>query len=147
MERALITRGDWKMDDGYLMRFHQIGKYEGKDGRWRTVNKRSKSHVHLFKPHGSINWLYCRDPYQSLLHRELDGFAPLPFNGILYCLEDMHPAIEEDHPLYEWWGRYEFDDQNGRSWDMHSLIVPPALTKPYRDLEPMVGHIWAIALS
>jgi hypothetical protein len=59
----------------------------------------------------------------------------------------MHADFERDHPLYEWWGRYEYHDPTGMAFDMYSLIVPPAITKPYRDLEPIVGHLWAFMLN
>lgn len=145
MDRALRARGDWVIDDGYGLSFHRIGHRDGDEVTWRPPAS-TASVVQLLKPHGSLNWLYPRDAFQSNVNVDLHGIdRPTP-PELLYCLEDMHETFLDDHPVYEWWERYEHHEA-GRVFDMHALIVPPAVTKPYRNFEPMIGSVWANALK
>ena len=143
MDRALETRGDWAKNDGYGLDFHRIGKHSGTDGEWR-VPLVTNSAVKLLKMHGSLNWLYCRDSWQSL-NVDLYTGKPLKTCDVLYCLDDMNGAWRRDHPLYEWWARYEHED-DGYIFDLHSLIVPPTMNKAYRNMERFLGSIWGTAL-
>jgi hypothetical protein len=143
MDRALVSRGDWQMDDGYRVQFHRMGRYDGAQGKWRKP-KRRRSSIPLYKLHGSLNWLYCRVPMQTVVQIDPDAVSMRPPNRTLYCLQDLNGSFDADFPLYEWWGRYEHEDENF-IYDLHSLIVPPAITKPYRDFESLIGHLWGFA--
>jgi hypothetical protein len=145
-DRALADRGDWWINDGYGLQFHRVGRWSGDSGEWR-VPLDTDSRIRLLKPHGSLNWLYCRDPRESVHHISLRGGKERPAPPILYCLEDMHGDFPDDFPLFEWWARYEHDDDDGYSFDLHSLIVPPSITKQYRNFEPLIGSTWATALD
>lgn len=145
-DRALKSRGDWWIDDGYGLKFHRVGHWAPDGGKWR-VPKKKASRIRLLKPHGSVNWLYCRDPWESNVNVSLRGVAPKTVPEELYCLEDMHADLAADFPLFEWWARYEHEDKHGYSFDLHSLIVPPAITKQYRSFEPFIGGVWAQAVE
>ena len=147
MDRSLLSTGEWFRDDGYGIRFHKHGSRAAvPDGVvWRDP-LRTASKVPLLKPHGSLNWLYPRNSWDSVMNMSLHG----PLNCVpplyLFCLDDMYPRFDEDYPAYEWWERYEFDE-DGFTFDLHSLIVPPSTSKPYRDFEPFMGPIWGSAIS
>lgn len=145
IDRALRSRGDWYFNDGYGLEFHRIGRRAADDAEWRAPLQ-TRSAIKLLKPHGSLNWLYPRDASQSNLNLDLHGVERPRPALVLYCLEDLHEAFLEDHPVYEWWERYEHEE-DGRIFDMHALIVPPAITKPYRSFEPYIGPVWARALQ
>ena len=144
IDRALRETGRWLPEDGYRLSFHKIGSRKGKDMEWRDPSD-SRSDVSLLKLHGSLNWLYPRTPWETLYKLNMYG-ADLPVaRDALYCLEDLNPAFEDDFPVYEWWARYEHDDAQG-SYDLHSLIVPPSISKPYHNFEHAIGPLWAKAL-
>lgn len=147
VDRALKARGDWRVDDGYGLKFHRVGHWAPDGGNWRAPG-RTESRIRLLKPHGSLNWLYCRDPWESNVNISLRGIAPKAAPEELYCLEDMHSDLARDFPLFEWWARYEHEHKkSGYSFDLHSLIVPPAITKHYRSFEPLIGGVWAQAVE
>ncbi len=145
-DRALKARGGWSIDNGYGLKFHRVGHWASDGGKWRTPGRKT-SEIRLLKPHGSLNWLYCRDPWESNVNVSLRGITPKSAPEDLYCLEDMHSDLAEDFPLFEWWARYEHEDKNGYAFDLHSLIVPPAITKHYRSFEPFIGGVWAQAVE
>ena len=140
IDRALKRRGDWFINDGYGLSFHKVG---GR-GAWRSPLG-TVSRVKLLKLHGSLNWLHCRDSWQSNMNMDLRGLPYRSAPQLLYCLDDLYPTFEEDHPLYEWWARYEHE-QDEYIFDLHSLIVPPTLSKAYRSFEPLIGDIWGMAI-
>ena len=145
IDRALKATGSWWPDDGYRLAFHRLGARDGDDAVWRNANDVHSS-VALLKLHGSLNWLYPRTPYESIYHLNLYG-AELPSaRDVVYCLDDLHPRFEDDYPLYEWWARYEHHDDHV-AYDLHSLIVPPTIAKPYQNFESVIGPLWAKALK
>lgn len=144
IDRSLKKRGDWFLDDGYGLEFARIGHREDQNILWRKINK-TQSSIRLHKPHGSLNWLYPRDSRVTVLHADLRGLPSRTPPKKLYCLDDMHPRFEEDHPVYEWWEKYDMQ-YRGYMFDLHSVIVPPSISKPYRSFEPLVGSLWASTL-
>lgn len=144
IDRALRNTGRWFADDGYGLAFHRIGARLASDVSWRPP-KATASYVKLWKPHGSLNWLYPVDSWESVVHLDLHGRPRRDIPALMYCLEDMDPQFEEHHPLYEWWERYEHQTED-YTYDLHSVIVPPTIAKPYRSFEPFIGPIWASIL-
>jgi|GEM_PF-6029513 len=150
MDRALRARPDWSPARSYMMPFTRVGRRHGEEVEWLPppTSQSGRPPVPLYKPHGSLNWLVPRDPWQTNLNVQLDVNSPEriarsnAIQRVVYHLQDLNSDFERDFPLLEWWGRYEHE-QDDYSFDLHSLIVPPAITKPYRDLEPVVGHLWA----
>lgn len=145
IDRALRATCEWFPNDGYGLSFHKIGRRSGDEVEWRTPLETQSSNL-LLKPHGSLNWLFPADAMQTNVHVDLHDIPRSAPPRLLYCLEDMHTDFLDDHPVYEWWERYEHQDEE-HIWDMLSLIVPPAVTKPYRDLEPLIGGVWARTLN
>lgn len=143
VDRALKQRGDWTMNDGYRLSFHRIGHHAGESGDWREPLE-TRSSIPLLKLHGSLNWLYPRNATQVALNIDLHGANPKAAPSLLYCLEELHTDFWTDHPLYEWWERYDHKEDD-MVFDLHTLIVPPSVTKPYRNLEPLIGDLWARA--
>lgn len=143
IDRALGRRGDWAMNDGYNIEFTRIGRRLDDHAEWRAPLE-TESAIKLFKLHGSLNWLYCRDPWHQH-NRDLHGAIPRRASQAIYCLDDIHGNFVEDHPLYEWWARYEHDEDD-YTFDLHSLILPPSSTKPYRSMEQFIGHLWGTVL-
>jgi hypothetical protein len=143
IDHALASRGDWAMNDGYDLAFNGIGSHATYQPEWRVPLK-TDSVVKLYKLHGSLNWLYCRDPWQQR-NLDLHGAVYDRASRALYCLDDMHGDFLQDHPLYEWWARYEHDEGD-YTFDLHSLIVPPSLNKPYRAIEGFIGDLWGSVL-
>lgn len=143
MDRALARRGDWAMNDGYGLSFHRIGKHAGDDADWRDPLE-TNSKIRLLKLHGSLNWLYPRNATQVGLNIDLHGASTKDAPSVVFCLDDMHTDFWSDHPLYEWWERYSYEEDD-YIFDLHALIVPPSITKAYRNFEPLIGHLWAHA--
>jgi hypothetical protein len=141
IDRSLRGRGSWFPDDGYGLRFHRHGLRKGDGVTWRAARE-TASDVTLLKPHGSMNWLYPVDSWESMMHLDLHGRPHKDVPPVIYCLDDLEAQFEKDHPLYEWWGRYDHEAAD-YIYDLHSLIVPPMLSKPYRNLDAMIGPIWA----
>lgn len=141
MDRSLRHSGRWHADDGYAIKFHEHIERQGDEVKWLTSRK-TQSDVKLLKPHGSLNWLYPRNSWDSVLNMSLhpEFEYPKPPER-LYCLKDMHGEFEQDYPSYEWWERYDFE-YNGTTYDLHSLLIPPSLTKPYRVFEGILGPTW-----
>jgi hypothetical protein len=145
IDRALRKRSDWFPNDGYGLTFFRLGRRSGQDVEWRQPLL-TRSAVTLLKLHGSMNWLYPRDSWETVLHADLRGRPKRDVPQHLFCLDEMSPSFESDHPLYEWWERYDFsfDDY---TYDLHSVIIPPTIAKPYRSFEPLIGDLWAKALK
>jgi hypothetical protein len=141
MDRSLRRCLRWFPDTGYALRFSKIGRRTGDDVEWRDPLT-TPSDAILLKPHGSLNWLHPIDSWDSVAHMNLHGRTSRQAQERLFCLEDINPRFEDDHPTYEWWERYDHTD-NDYTFDMHSIVVPPTLSKPYRDYEPMIGSQWA----
>jgi hypothetical protein len=141
IDRALRTRGDWFPDNGYGVTFHRLGARKYDDVVWRRPLRREASVV-LLKPHGSLNWLYPRDSWETVFHRDLRGGKVRQGPNLLFCLDEIYPNFERDHPVYEWWERYDYK-YRGYMYDLHSVIVPPTLSKPYRAFERLIGTVWA----
>lgn len=144
VDRSLESRGDWAKNDGYGLRFHRIGSRTGDDVEWRPPLD-TESRVRLLKLHGSLNWLYPRDSWQQM-NLDLYTGKPLRSSDVLYCLDELASDWERDHPLYEWWARYEHEEDD-YIFDLHSLIVPPTLNKAYRNSEKFLGPLWGEALE
>ena len=143
IDRSLGATGTWFQDDGYGIDFTKHGTRQGDDAVWRTP-RRTTSAISLLKPHGSLNWLYPRNSWDSVMNMSLQPDRPMKeAPSQLYCLDDLHANFEEDYPTYEWWERYDIEHE-GYTFDLHSLIVPPSLSKPYRTFEPQMGKLWGV---
>lgn len=143
MDVALGLRGDWAMNDGYGLNFARIGRHAGEGVEWR-IPLQTDSAIALYKLHGSLNWLYCRDPSHQL-NLDLHGRTAIRASEALYCLDGMKRDFRGDHPVYEWWARYEHEEDDF-IFDLHSLIVPPSVTKAYRSVEMFLGDLWGRAI-
>lgn len=141
MDRSLRRCTRWTPDSGYGIQFSKIGVRAGDEAEWRMPHD-DESDILLLKPHGSLNWLYPVDSWSSISHMDLYGRLSRRSHQTIFCLEDIHAQFEDDHPLYEWWQRYEHSEDN-YTFDMHAVLVPPSISKPYRNFEPLVGGLWA----
>jgi hypothetical protein len=141
MDRSLSATGGWFQDDGYAIAFAKHGRRNSDEIVWRD-GRNTKSSITLLKPHGSLNWLYPRSSWDSVMNMSLQPSAAVPRPPTdLFCLEDMYPRFEDDYPAYEWWERYDIEHE-GATFDLHSLIVPPSIAKPYRSYEHLIGPVW-----
>jgi hypothetical protein len=140
MDRSLTRTGAWYPDDGYGISFDRHGQRENNDVKWRRGHHTS-SPVKLLKPHGSLNWLYPRNSWDTMMNLSLQQVQLREPPHELYCLNDIYPAFEEDYPAYEWWEKYDIASAEF-TFDLHTLLVPPSLSKPYRSFESQMGPLW-----
>jgi len=145
IDRSIKQSRNWIPDTGYGLQFSKIGVRRGEEVEWRNPAE-DTSDILLLKPHGSLNWLHPVDSWGSVSHMDLHGRELRIPKDKVFCLEEINPNFEDDHPLYEWWERYDHKEDD-YTYDMHSLIVPPSLSKPYRNFERVTGPLWAELLD
>ncbi len=141
MDRSLAATGSWYHDDGYGLTFTKHGHRVGDQVEWREP-RRTRSAVKLLKPHGSLNWLYPRNSWDSVMNLSLQPgaeFKAAPPS--LYCIDDVYSRFEEDYPAYEWWEKYDIEHDD-TTFDLHALLIPPSVSKPYRSFEGQMGTVW-----
>ena len=168
IERALMTHGSWRVDDGYAMKprkvFRDTWKNPKVDG--------NDSRVMILKLHGSTNWLTsypfyegeelvlthglppeslfvfesASRPYATYAGRYMDGYEPFTYGYYPPNLLDVpgRPAMDgytfvQMRPRFPWIPEGAGDDRGVVSMP---LIIPPVRHKSYGFFGNLFDDLW-----